>query len=495
MAVTGIAVNPLNGPIASTRLESAAVSSMRDPVETESAMEASPSASADAAAGFLLGRIDYEKTPPTGNASGTFRLARMEDLLRRLGDPQLAISCVHIAGSKGKGSTAAMTAAMLTAAGYRVGLFTSPHIERFEERIQINGTPIPSERFAALVERLRPVAEEMDPLPLGGPTFFELTTALAWLYFTAERVDIVVLEVGLGGRLDATNLCRPLVTIITSISRDHMKILGDTLEQIAGEKAGIIKPRVPVLTGVTAAGPLGVIRDKAAEQGSHCFAIEANLEYVVTEEFRKQPDEIPRLRIDVTTPWSTHSRLPVPLPGEHQCVNTTLAVAAVDLLQTSTRFVVGPGAMRQGLDAVRWPLRIEVLSRRPLVIVDAAHNEASIAALIETLRGVRVGRRIGIVAISRDKDAQAMLRLLAESFDDLILTRFLGNPRAIVVEELQRLCPRDARSRIHTADTPAAALIAAQSLATPDDLICATGSFFLASEVRRHVAGNAHHEI
>ncbi|MFV0442933.1 MAG: bifunctional folylpolyglutamate synthase/dihydrofolate synthase [Planctomycetaceae bacterium] len=451
------------------------------------------SASASAAAGFLLGRIDYEKTPPAGNAPGTFRLARMADLLARFDNPQLAIPCVHIAGSKGKGSTAAMTAAMLSAAGYRTGLFTSPHIERFEERIQLNGAPIPSEQFAALVERLKPVAEEMDPLPLGGPTFFELTTALAWLYFAEVKTDIVVLEVGLGGRLDATNLCRPLVTIITSISRDHTKILGDTPEQIASEKAGIIKPGVPVLTGVTAAGPLQVIGDRAAEQGSPCYVLDRELEYVVTDEIQERPDELPRLGIDLTTPWSMLSQLPVPLPGEHQAGNTALAVSAINLLSATSPFVVQGGTIRRGLREVRWPLRIEVLSRQPLLIVDAAHNEASIAALVTTLQKLRVGRRIGIVAISKDKDAATMLRLLTEAFGDLILTRFLGNPRAFSVDELTRLSGDSTRARLHTAETPAAALTMARELATPADMICATGSFFLAAEVRKVAGAGGHH--
>lgn len=443
-------------------------------------------ASRSAAAGFLLGRIDYERTPPSGNSAGTFRLARMQDLLQRLGNPHLEVPCVHIAGSKGKGSTAAMTAAILTAAGHRTGLFTSPHIERFEERIQIDGVPIPSERFAELVEQLRPVAEEMDPGPLGGPTFFELTTALAWLHFVTEQVDVVVLEVGLGGRLDATNLCRPLVTIVTSISRDHTKILGESLAEIASEKAGIAKPRVPMLTAVSAAEPLAVIRERAAAVDAACHVVGEGIDVAFHETTPEGSAGavFPSVSIDLDTPWRNHQQVKVPLPGRHQAWNTALAVGTVDLLDATGALCVTKSAIRDGLAAVRWPLRIEVIGRDPLLVVDAAHNEASITALVESLRDVSAVRRIAIVAISKDKDATTMLRYLGAGFDDLILTRFLGNPRAIAVEDLRRLCGDDMTCHLHRAAGPAEALTFARSLATPADLICATGSFFLAGEIR-----------
>lgn len=450
------------------------------------------SASESAAAGFLLGRIDYERTPPSGNAAGTFRLARMADLLQRLGDPQLAIPCVHIAGSKGKGSTAVMTASILTAAGRRTGLFTSPHIHRFEERIQIDGNLIPPERFDALVNRLRPVAEEMDGGPLGGPTFFELTTALAWLYFVEQRVEVVVLEVGLGGRLDATNLCRPLVTVITSISRDHTRILGDTLEAIAGEKAGIIKPGVPVLTAVSDPGPLAVIRQRAAAAGAPC--------HVVGEELRVTPqrsggatetDHLPRYTFDLETPWRAHRALPVPLPGLHQTRNAALATAAADCLNSTAGLPIPETAIPTGLTRVQWPLRIEVAGERPTLILDAAHNEESIAALVQTLRALPARRRRVVCAISRDKDAAAILRLLADGFDELILTRFLGNPRAFPPAELLHCCEPSCVSRVSTADSPAEALQLARARSGPEDLICVTGSFFLAGEVREMLRGTA----
>lgn len=443
-----------------------------------------------AALEFLLGRIDYERAPPAGPSPGPFRLARMQAFLAALGDPQLSLPCVHIAGSKGKGSTAAMLAAMLTQAGFRTGLYTSPHIHRFEERIQLGGEPIPTGRFAELIERVRPVAAAMDSGELGGPTFFELTTAVAWLYFQAVAADVVVLEVGLGGRLDATNLCLPLLTLITSISRDHTRLLGERLDQIAREKAGIIKPGVPVLTGVDATEPLEVIRAVAADSGSECHVLSESIQLFPRAEPTTAADPLPRYEFQLRTPWREHPRLRAPLAGAHQARNAALAVAAVDWLDAVGGLLIPPAAVEEGLAAVRWPLRIEIVARAPLVILDAAHNEASVAALLETLRPLPVRRRVVLFAAARDKDARAMLMQLTDACDELILTRFLGNPRAIPVEELTRLAGAPQRCRVHAAPDPRAALETARALTGPDDALIVTGSFFLAGEVRELLNSN-----
>lgn len=437
---------------------------------------------------FLYGRIDYERAPPVGDAGGAFKLDRMRELLARLGDPQLQVPCVHIAGSKGKGSTAAMLASVLTAAGHRTGLFTSPHILRFEERVQIDGAPLATDRLVRHVERLRPLALELDSLPCGSPTFFELTTALSWLEFVERQADIVVLEVGLGGRLDATNLCRPLACLITSISRDHTRLLGDTHEAIAREKAGIVKPGVPLLTAVEEPGPLGVIREVCRERRAECRVIGEDIQFGHLHCRDATPDSaLPFYGIDVRTPWREHHDIDVPLPGLHQTRNTALVLAAADVLDRTSPFPVPDGALRDGLRSVRWPLRIEVVEREPLLILDAAHNVASIAALLETLRGVRAARRIAIFGTSRDKEAAVMLRQLSPEFDELILTQYLTNPRALRVAGLNRIATRKLSRSCHTAQTPAEALALARRLARPEDLICLTGSFFLAAEVRELV--------
>ena len=226
----------------------------------------------DQALSFLLERIDYERSVAVPYRRREYRLARMRELLRRIGHPERGQRIVHIAGTKGKGSTAAMLAAMLTSAGYRVGLFTSPHLERLEERFSIGGVDCPKEIFCELVNRLRPVVGEMDRLAQRhgelGPTYFELTTAIALLYFAEAGVDFSVLEVGMGGRLDSTNVCRPCCCAITTISYDHTRQLGSTLEAIAGEKAGIIKPGIPVVSGVEDASAAAVIHRIAEERGA-----------------------------------------------------------------------------------------------------------------------------------------------------------------------------------------------------------------------------------
>ena len=266
----------------------------------------SSSARRDAALRFLVGRIDYERTQSMPSSEEAMKLDRMRELLARLGNPHEAVPIVHVAGTKGKGSTSAMIAAVLSAAGYRIGLFTSPHLDRVEERIAIDGRPCSGDDLADLVERIRPAVEAMDqaaisPLPSGdepevrategsgvrgqgsespnqhGPTYFEIVTAMAFDHFRRRGVNAAVLEVGLGGRLDSTNVCSPCVTIITNISFDHTKQLGDTLAAIAAEKAGIIKPGVPVISGVDTDEPRGVIRRIARQNG--CRLVELGVDF------------------------------------------------------------------------------------------------------------------------------------------------------------------------------------------------------------------------
>ncbi|MBX3441028.1 MAG: bifunctional folylpolyglutamate synthase/dihydrofolate synthase [Planctomyces sp.] len=448
---------------------------------------------ADAASGgglspaltWLFGRLNYERAPHDSYTVEDFRLGRMQRLLELLGDPQHALPAAHIAGTKGKGSTAAMLAAMLEAAGLRVGLFTSPHLTHYEERMTVNGRRPDAADLDRLIQRLRPAVERMDRerAEEDGPTFFELTTALGWLYFAEQAADIVVLEVGLGGRLDSTNLCRPECCIITSISRDHTRLLGETLPQIAREKAGICKPGVPVISGVEADAPAAVIREASEACGSPLLELGRDVR-IVGEQPGSPSDALPRLRVDVATPWRTHAQLDCPLPGRHQARNLALAVAAFDQLAARWR-ALPEGAVARGLAAARWPLRIQQFSARPRILIDAAHNDASIEALCETLAGLPDQRRIAVFGTSRDKDAAAMLTILARHFDDIVLTRYMHNPRALPVDQLEALARPLADRRLHVAADPASALQAARALAGAEDLICVTGSLFLAAEAQR----------
>jgi dihydrofolate synthase/folylpolyglutamate synthase len=450
---------------------------------------------------FLLGRIDYERADLMPSGGQGLKLDRMRQLLTRLGNPHVAIPIIHVAGTKGKGSTAATIAAVLSAAGCRTGLFTSPHLERMEQRIAVDGQSCPSDEFADLLEQIRPVVAAMDRAAAAsaegesGPTYFEITTALAMLQFARRKVDAAVFEVGLGGRLDATNVCWPQVAVITSISFDHTRQLGDTLAAIAREKAGIIKPGVPVVSGVVDEEPREVIREVCRQRG--CRLVELRRDF----DFRYQPPQhleqaaaAGKLDFHCRVGDATLSfeNLSLSLLGQHQAANTAVALATLAELGRAG-WKIPQEAIRKALAEMVWPARVEVVARRPVVILDAAHNTASIAALLRTLdESFCVARRLLIFATSKDKDLRGMLGLLLGRFDEVFFTRYLNNPRAVPPEELQALSFELTGRRPAVHAEPAAAWEAARAQAAGDDLICITGSFFLAADLRRILAAGAH---
>jgi len=440
---------------------------------------------------FLVGRIDYERWTAVPYDDAGFKLDRMRALVERLGRPDRALHIVHVAGTKGKGSTAAMISAALTAAGYRTGAFTSPHLERIEERIALDGVPISAERFAELVGEIAIVAEQMDREAGDGegPTYFELTAALALVYFQRAGADWTVLEVGLGGRLDCTNVCEPRVSVITSISFDHMKQLGHTLALIAAEKAGIIKPGVPVVSGVTAEEPRDVIRNVARANGSPLSELARDFRYEflsppATEPF--QPGAIDFAKL--SPPAAQFDQVRLGLTGRHQAGNAAVALAT--LLELRSQGVeISDTALRSGLANAKSAARVEVVGRRPWVVLDVAHNEASAAALAECLSTVQIaGTRWLILAVSKDKDVPAILRGLAPAFDRLIATKFDSNPRGLEPEQLAQLAREAGFTEITCSERPAAAWEWLRERAGPDDLVCGTGSFFLAGELRPVIA-------
>ncbi|MEX2288232.1 MAG: folylpolyglutamate synthase/dihydrofolate synthase family protein [Planctomycetaceae bacterium] len=449
-----------------------------------------PVATYDDAIAFLFGRINYERLHSGSYSTRDFKLERMRELLSLIGDPHERLPAVHIAGTKGKGSTAVMTAEVLSAAGYRTGLFTSPHISAFEERFRVDGASPGREELVALVNRLMPAIETLDAQSATmRPTYFEIATALAWMHFAESRADIAVLEVGLGGRLDATNLCRPEVTAITSISHDHTAVLGETLPEIAAEKAGIIKTGIPVVSGVEDAEARNTIAQFCRDRRAPLLELGRDFRYAPVEPFPYDAagewcDALPCGRIAVTTARRTWSAVPVALPGAHQEANAAVAMTMIDsLLDCGWR--IDDAAVERGMSRVQCPLRIEVLSRRPTVIVDAAHNTASIAALVKTLdTGFRARRRILVFAASQDKDVRGMLAELLPAFDTVILTQFSTNPRTVEVDELDRLVQSFGVHADQASPQAALAWRMARDAAGPEDLICVTGSFFLAAEVR-----------
>lgn len=449
---------------------------------------------------YLLGRIDYERSMAPPLPGRDFHLEQMRELLRRLGSPHERLKIVHVAGTKGKGSTSAMLAAVLTAAGYRTGLYTSPHLDRLEERVRIDGQPCSGDELAALVERVRPVVEQMDDEARQrdsselGPTYFDITTAMAFLHCAQLGTDVAVVEVGLGGRLDSTNVCTSLVSVITSISFDHTRQLGSTLAAIAREKAGIIKPGVPVISGVVQHEPRAVIEEAAAECHSELRALgrDFNFAYHPPRNLEAAPTNAPCGTLDFEETLAGSTRrirgVELGLLGRHQAANAAVALAT--LTQLEARGLRLPEtSVRQGLAEMKWPARIEIVSRRPMIIVDAAHNTASIECLLQTLNeSFRCRCQMLVFATTQDKDVRGILQLLLPHFEAVILTRYTSNPRSVDPAELDLLAAELSPIPRHICPDPQSAWDFARQQITPEHLVCVTGSFFLAAEMRAAIS-------
>lgn len=407
---------------------------------------------------------------------------RMRSLLHRLGDPHLCAPIVHIAGSKGKGSTAAMIAAVLSEAGYRTGLYTSPHLHTVRERLWVNKEIIGQRDFGRLVGELAPHLEaENSEGRYGRVTWFEAVTALAFLYFRERAVQWQVVEVGLGGRLDATNVHdQKAACVLTPISLEHTEVLGDTIPQIALEKAGIIVPGTAVVMGLQRESAAEVFRQVCVERGAvlHEVAKECAL---APGPFAAEGQEF-RLR----TPYGTY-RLRIPLLGRHQLENAATAVLTLEVLRTQG-VAWNEQALRIGLDKVRWPGRTEVLKRRPLLVVDGAHNSDSARRLRETLRQyLGVSQAILVVGVLEDKDLAAIAEEMAPLAAYVLATRS-QSPRA---RDAGQVATAFSTQGIPTSIEPSvgAAIDAALAIAAPEDTICAFGSLTVAAEAREHVLG------
>jgi dihydrofolate synthase / folylpolyglutamate synthase len=449
---------------------------------------------------WLLGRINYERSAVIPYNQRQLKLDRMRQLLTRLGQPDAGMKIVHVAGTKGKGSTSAMIAGVLSAAGFRTGVFSSPHLQRIEERFVVGGAPCTSQELVALVDRVRPVAVAMDAEaiadgePVGGPTYFEVTTAMALLHFVECQVDAAVLEVGLGGRLDSTNVCLPAVSVITSISFDHMKQLGDTLAAIAREKAGIIKPGVPVVSGVIEGESQAVVSQVAREHG--CRLIQLGREF----SFDYRPASInpapPPIASLGTLDFHYHvpgqeqflASVPLAMHGRHQAANAAVALAVLAELRHQG-WCISQDAIREGMSCAALPGRVEVVAGEPTIVLDAAHNPASARALVQTLDEMsHATRRTLIVSISRDKDVSAIVDELAPCFDRFVVTQYQDNPRAMPAAELAQMFRDRASGRAASSVTvcamPETAWRHVGQTVQPGELVCISGSFYLAAEMR-----------
>jgi dihydrofolate synthase / folylpolyglutamate synthase len=427
---------------------------------------------------FLNTLSDYERLRIVRYNVETFNLDRMRLLLKKLGNPQDKFRSVHIAGTKGKGSTSAMVAGMLQACGYKVGLYTSPHLVDLRERIQINGEIISQVEFGRLAALIEPIVAHSRP----APTYFDVLTAIAFKYFAERKVDIAVVETGLGGRLDSTNVITPEVTAITSISRDHTAQLGNTLALIATEKAGIFKAGIPAVT---------VVQDPEAELAMQAVAAKTGVQLDVcgkTIEFSYRFESSrmlgPHNRVCLTTPNSKFEHLAVPMIGEHQAINCGLALCIIDKLK-GRGIAINDARAMEGLAKVSVPGRMEMLSQTPRVLVDGAHNAASLDALMKAIgQHIPYDSMVVIFGCCGDKDVGGMLERITSGADKVIFTR-VDNIRSADPNELAAQYIELYGKMAQVAPSLEEALAIANRAVTKEDLICITGSFYLVGEAKK----------
>ncbi|TMJ13023.1 MAG: bifunctional folylpolyglutamate synthase/dihydrofolate synthase [Bacillati bacterium ANGP1] len=403
------------------------------------------------------------------------KLARMFHLLGLLGDPHRRLKTVLVAGTKGKGSTAVMIAGILRAQGLRIGLTVKPHLTDYRERIQLAGRMIPRAALATLVEQVRPAVEAGRALPWGPPTYVETTVAMAFLYFAQQQVDLAVVEVGIGGRLDATNVLDPLVAVLTPISYDHTEILGATLTEIATEKGGIIRAGGRVAASPQPDEALRTIARASEAQHARLVLVGRDVEA------RIEAVSLAGVRATIRGLRGTYP-IRLPLLGRHQGVNAATAIAAVELLADR----VGPvsaGAVRRGLATVRWPARVELIETRPYTIVDMGHNPASMAALRETLQELLGGRRLVLVfGMLETKDYRTVTAMIAP-LADAVVTTTPDNPHALPAAVLAAEV-RKYTARVTALPDRRAAVEHGRALAGPEDVLVVTGSVYLVGEAR-----------
>ncbi len=405
-------------------------------------------------------------------------LERVRSLLDRLGRPHDGLRVVHVGGTNGKGSVSAMLASIFQAAGLRTGLYISPYVEDFRERIQVNRQFIAQPDLARLVSEVRPAVEAMVAAGEESPTEFELITAVAFLYFARQAVDVVVLEVGLGGRYDATNVVAdPLASVITQVALDHTDRLGQTVGEIAGEKAGIIKPGGVTVTSATDPDALAVVESVAREQGNRLFRLDR--EYRFEERSASYHGSI----IHFEGPLGRLENVYVYLLGRHQQQNAAAAICACQAL-SSRGLDLGETAIRAGLQEVRWPGRLEVMSWNPMAVIDGAHNPAAAATLARALEDLFPWTRLVLVlGVLADKDAAGIVKVLAPLAGRVVCTRPPG-PRAMAPEALAALARNHTRGEVLVAPTVGEALERGLDGLGRGELLCITGSLYLVGEAR-----------
>ncbi len=438
---------------------------------------------------FLNSVTDYEKQSRVGYNHTNFSLSRMNRLLKELGSPHKKLRAVHIAGTKGKGSTATMLAHMLRGCGYTVGLYTSPHLINIRERITVNGTMITESEMTRIMAKIATVVKR---LAKESPTFFEIMTAAACIHFANKKVDLTVMETGLGGRLDSTNVIKPDVCGITSISYDHMSQLGTTLGKIAEEKAGIFKSGVPAVSAPQPPEVRRVLRRAANKSGARLRFAGEDIDF----SYRFESSRVvgPHTRVCLTTDASHFEHLHVPLLGEHQAINCGVALGLVDALK-ERGFKIDDQKAIEGLAQVDLPGRMELIHEDPRVLVDGAHNAASMEALMRAIgQHIPYDSMVVIFGCQADKDIPGMLRQIQFGADKVIFAP-TPSPRSSDPEELAASFVELSGKMAQVARTVKEAVTIASNAVDRDDLICATGSFYLVGEVKREMSRRARRTV
>ncbi len=426
--------------------------------------------------------VNHEKMARVGYNPRNFNLARVSRLMGSLGNPHREFKSVHIAGTKGKGSTAAMLSAMLSNCGLKVGLYTSPHLLDVRERVQINGEMISEAETTRLMGRIAPVVRRLGK---DEPTYFEILTALAFLYFAEQKVDLAVVETGMGGRLDSTNVIRPEVCAITSISYDHMSQLGPTLDKIAEEKAGIFKPGVPAVSAPQTPEAKAALQRIAAKLKTPLLFTGKDIEF--SYRFESTRPIGPHTRVSLITPNSRFEHLPVPMLGEHQAINCGLALSIMAVLK-DRGFKLEDQAVIEGLAKAKLPGRMEIIHENPRIMVDGAHNAASVEALMRAIgQNIPYDSMVVIFGCRSDKDVTGMLNHIQLGADKVIFTDG-GIPRPADPAEMAAEYVERCGKMAQVAHTLEEALDIAERAVTREDIICITGSFHLVGHAKRLIA-------
>jgi dihydrofolate synthase/folylpolyglutamate synthase len=430
---------------------------------------------------YLNTFTNYEQIPGISYAQPGYSLRHVEELLNRMGNPQLSARTIHIAGTKGKGSVAAMIAQVLSSSGYKTGLYISPHFHTLKERISIDGSLISEAEFAAAMAEVKPFIESMkQDTSFRQPTYFEALTALAFAYFQKKRMDFQVLEVGLGGRLDATNVTKPVVCIITPISLDHTQILGNSLEEIAREKAGIIKPGCWVVISPQPEEAASVISEICREKKAKVVQVGKDITW------HKTGGDLHRQSLAIEGRTNKY-QVGIPLLGDFQLENAATAVAALEIL-ASEGFAISTADIVQGLARVKWPGRFQILQQHPTVLVDSAHNVASIKRLVNNIKAYFAHKRIFLVfGTSCDKDIPGIINELVALSPQVIVTQTSHSRAAPPPTLVDEFTKRGIEPEIK--ETVTQALSRALSLADRRDIICVTGSLFVVAEALDYFSG------